>query len=376
MLGMTSPIAPPDMAGGGGPLQGLLQQTPGQFGNPLLHLGLGLLANRDNPGAGLQQGLASINASRQAGLQQALLAGQLANLEDQRSARQADQQRKMDLTEALEALELDPVASAYAQAGMPEDALGAYQASMETRNAPEGFTWADPSNPGAGAVPIPGYWETKVATARASRPVTNVNVPKEVTRVEGLQSAIQRAQAAGDTETANLLRNEMLFDRLPEGPRKALIALPTAQSALNRVFDRIKAQRSRFSVLDPIERANLEQDVQTLQLAVVDLKNRGANLTENEKAAVEAIVGGNPNDIGQRLIQGNEVYLNRLKLAGEALRREGQQVIDTFTGIPDPGGFQYSWERDGAAPQPGSVPTGGAPGSAVASPANDPLGIR
>ncbi len=69
----------------------------------------------------------------------------------------------------------------------------------------------------------------------------------------------------------------------------------------------------RANVLSPKDRAELAQSVQGLKLELATLNKRGANFTETEQKMIDAIMGGNPNDIISRGLRNRADFVDRLR---------------------------------------------------------------
>lgn len=184
-----------------------------------------------------------------------------------------------------------------------------------------------------------------------SRPQTQINMPKQVSETQQTINAIREARA-NYAETGNEDQRR-LADRLemnlafggkpPESYIKARQSIGAAREGISEVYDLIS--RGEADPTNPKDRANVAQSLNKARLAYADILNRGANFTESEQAMIDSLLGGDPNDIINRTLRGDQSYLDALRDSAEALERRGQGLLESYM-TPGLGQFQYSWERE------------------------------
>ena len=192
-----------------------------------------------------------------------------------------------------------------------------------------------------------GQWKT-VGEAPRQAPV-EVKMPKNVTEVDATVQQIERNRAlhkeTGDPKFARIadrLEMKLTFGGNPPAAYvKARGSLNDAREGIAETYRLI--ERGRANPLKPSDRAAVSQSVNKARLAYAEMLNRGANFTESEQQMIDAVLGGDPNDVVQRALRGDESYLSLLRNAGEALERRGQQMVRTFTS-PGVGEFNYPWQ--------------------------------
>lgn len=195
-----------------------------------------------------------------------------------------------------------------------------------------------------------GSWRE---VGRAERkPAMEVNLPKAVSETQATIAEIERLRAKGDdrsTKLADRLEMNLTFGgKPPAGYVKARGSLNDAREGIAETYELVASGQA--NPLSPKDRAAVRQAVNKARLAYAEMLNRGANFTESEQAMIDALLGGDPNDVVQRALRGDQSYLTALQRAGEALERRGQQMIETFT-TPGVGSFTYPWQ--GQAQQEG-----------------------
>ena len=193
--------------------------------------------------------------------------------------------------------------------------------------------------------PQSGTW-TEIARSprKAGIEVKNV-LPKKVTEVQGTVEEIERLRAKGDpksTKIADKLEMNLTFGgKPPVDYVKARGALGDAREGISETYRMIAAGQA--NPLSPKDRASVKQSINKARLAYAQMLNRGANFTESEQAMIDAILGGDPNDVINRALRGDQSYLDALERAGTSLERRGQQMIQAFTS-PGVGTFDYPWQ--------------------------------
>ncbi len=188
------------------------------------------------------------------------------------------------------------------------------------------------------------------AVAVMMKPLTQVNLPKQVSDTQQTVNAIlenrQKYDATGEERyksIADKLEMELAFGgKPPESYIKARNSIQSAREGIGEVYSLISQGQA-----DPLnfkDRAKVKQALSKAQLAYADMLNRGANFTESEQAMINAQLGGDPNDIIDRTLRGDQSYLEGLRMAGEALERRGAGLLESFT-TPGIGTFQYPWQQ-------------------------------
>lgn len=210
--------------------------------------------------------------------------------------------------------------------------------------------------------PSTGRWEEIATSPR--RAGVEVNLPKQVTEVEKTEEAInrnrQKYEETGDEKYARMadrLEMKLTFGgKPPESYVKARNSINQAREGIGKTYELIA--RGQANPLSPSDRAEVRQSVNSARLAYADLLNRGANFTETEQAMIDAMLGGDPNDVVMRALRGDQSYLDRLRDAGEALERRGAGLLESFT-TPGVGTYEYPWRRQEGmvAPQASTQPT-------------------
>lgn len=213
--------------------------------------------------------------------------------------------------------------------------------------------------------PATGSW-TEIATSpRRTGPGVEVNLPKPVSEIQGMEESIlrnrQKFEETGDPKYARMAdRIEMKLTfggKPPESYVKARNSLGQAREGIAETYRLI--QSGQGSSIKPTDRAKVAQSINKARLAYADMLNRGANFTETEQAMIDAMLGGDPNDIAMRALRGDQSYLDGLRQAGEALERRGQKMLKAFTD-PTASEFEYPWQNQG---QPGGAPLAAVPGA-------------
>ena len=145
----------------------------------------------------------------------------------------------------------------------------------------------------------------------------------------------------------NALRMRVRFGgKPPEAYVKARSSLGDARVALNNLYGLM--QRGDDNPLKPSDRKRMGQHFSSLKLAFADLLNRGANFTDTEQALIGGVIGGDPNDLWNRFVSGDEAFRDRLKTTAKIIEARARGLIDSFT-KPDLPDFTYAWDQKGAA---------------------------
>lgn len=227
------------------------------------------------------------------------------------------------------------------------------QMQMEKETVPKlptGFRMGPQGEPEV----IPAYRKYGLERARASKAQTTVNLPKKVSETEGMVAEIDRLRKAGspqDMQMADALEMRLKFGgKPPEAYVKAMGSIQNARAAGSELYSLLDKGASAWR---PVDRARLDQAYSTLVLAKADLDNRGANFTDTEQALIGRAIGGDPTDIADRIIRGDEAYKELLRNAMEAIERRGKGLLRAYT-TPGAGEYKYPWQKGGpqqSAPQ-------------------------
>jgi hypothetical protein len=198
-----------------------------------------------------------------------------------------------------------------------------------------------------------GQWsEVARGVRKPGIEVKNV-LPKKVSETQSTIAEIERLRGVGDEKSnkiADRLEMNLTFGgKPPVDYIKARGSLGDAREGIAETYDRISAGQA--NPLSPKDRAAVKQSVNKARLAYAQMLNRGANFTESEQAMIDSILGGDPNDVVQRALRGDQSYLDALQRAGDALERRGGQMIEAFT-TPGVGEFVYPWQQKGIGGEP------------------------
>lgn len=217
----------------------------------------------------------------------------------------------------------------------------------------------------AGLVPGSPAYQAKMLELLEPQAAVQVNMPKEIGEAQQTIDAIARNQQLYEQtgnerykRIADNLEMNMIFGgKPPESYVKARGSLNQAREGLSKVYNLVSSGKS--AVL-PSDRAALQQAFSQVKLAYADLTNRGANFTDTEQALIDSVIGGNPTDIVNRILRGDESYLRGFQDAAATIESRGQDLLSTFT-EPGAGTFVYPWEQDEAAPAAAPVAPTAAP---------------
>lgn len=203
----------------------------------------------------------------------------------------------------------------------------------------------------------PGYLQGRAAIAQAGAPVTNVNLPKSVTEMQATLGEIERLRATGtpqDAAMADRLEMRVSFGgKPPESYIKAAGAVGRVRDGLSGVYAAITSGQA--DPLNLADRAGLQQMYDQAVLGYAELTNRGANFTESEQALIDSVLGGDPTNVFQRLLQGDNDFLRRYREAGEIIDRESKSLLTRYTRPPQ---VEHEWPWEGDAGGSGMPPRG------------------
>lgn len=228
------------------------------------------------------------------------------------------------------------------------------------------------TDPRASNLLSPEEMAQKIKLKMAGRDQTTINMPKKITEIDAMVEQIdknrEKFKQTGNpryNRVADALEMKLKFGgKPPEAYSKARQSLGLAREGVAMTYNLLK---KGTSAIKPTDRAKLSQAINQLKLAFADLLNRGANFTETEEAMVGGVIGGDPTDILQRMLQGDQAFLDRLKKTGEIIENRGQALIQTYTS-PEIGKFTYPWEKKGGE--------GGAPEASTAAPQTTSSGLQ
>lgn len=224
------------------------------------------------------------------------------------------------------------------------------QMQMEKETAPKlptGFRLNAQGKPEV----IPAYRDFSLEKARANKAQTTVNLPKKASEAEGMVAEIDRLRKAGGEQNvrmADAIEMRLKFGgKPPEAYVKAMGSIQNARAAGSELYQLLDRGASAWK---PVDRARLDQAYSTLVLAKADLDNRGANFTDTEQALIGRAIGGNPTDVADRIIRGDDAYKELLRNAMEAIERRGKGLLRAYT-TPGAGEYEYPWQKQQAPQQ-------------------------
>ena len=180
-----------------------------------------------------------------------------------------------------------------------------------------------------------------------------------IARMEELRAIPEGERTPAQQKELNAIEMSVMFGGRapPEGYVKARSSLQQARDAMNGLWQSLTGGRGAWDALSPEKRAEAGQFFSSLKLAFADLLNRGANFTDTEQALIEDTIGGNPADLWNRFVSGDENYLSRLQTTATIIESRSAGLIASYT-IPGLKDHSYPWEQSPAgnmAPESPSV---------------------
>ena len=366
-----------------------------RLNDPRVAMGLAMMGGHGGFGQRMQAGLGALQGAQQRQMQNQLFNLQMQGLHDKQEEREAERKRREQQTSLLYG-GMVPMAgpqalSAEAASG---GAPGPTQAAAGRMNRTEGllasmgygpediamfqamgpdatmkiiserrFAEPDMTGPMQNAAflfpddPDAQRQYVQRVTTMSKAPITNVNLPTNVTETQATLGEIERLRTTGDPQDAAMadrLEINLTFGgKPPESYIKASGAVVRVREGLSGVYTAITSGQA--DPLNLADRAGLQQMYDQAVLGYAELTNRGANFTESEQALIDSVLGGDPTNVFQRLLQGDKDFLERYRRAGEIIDRESKSLLTRYTRPPQ---VEHEWPWEGGAAGTSTPPQG------------------
>lgn len=181
--------------------------------------------------------------------------------------------------------------------------------------------------------------------------------PEDIRKMRGWERVLNDPNSSSEMKAA---ASRKLSGSLSEKEKTAIGSALPARQAINELWISVTTEGAGLPIGALGQRQ--EQMHAVLMGEVINLMQRGANFTENERRIIESAIGGKPTDLMRHLRDalggGTEAYAQRLQRFAALLDEKEAALANQRTGQIEP--FRYAWETEqGTAPSPGVLPPSG-----------------